>query len=164
MRIFKNFVYAILAATTLAAGYFSLSIIKSPNLEFHDRAFPPGFRDLVMESGSSRFDPIFGLPRMPAGHTLPGPSAQDVCNALFNDLDSPAVGNPRSEIRIAAFLDYRCPYCKKLSNIISRLQGDNIRIVYKEWPILGDSSVLAARAGLAADKQGQFLAFHTRVM
>jgi protein-disulfide isomerase len=44
------------------------------------------------------------------------------------------------------------------------MQADNVRIIYKEWPILGDSSVLAARAGLAADKQGKYLAFHTRLM
>ena len=63
-----------------------------------------------------------------------------------------------------AFLDYRCPYCKKLTNIMSKMQADNVRIIYKEWPILGDSSVLAARAGLAADKQGKYIAFHTRLM
>ena len=73
-----------------------------------------------------------------------------------------------SEIEIARFsrgvLDYRCPYCKKLTNIIADMRADNVRIVYKEWPILGDSSLLAARAGLAADKQGKYLAFHTRLM
>ena len=44
------------------------------------------------------------------------------------------------------------------------MRADNLRIVYKEWPILGDGSVLAARAGLAADKQGKYPAFHTRLM
>ena len=44
------------------------------------------------------------------------------------------------------------------------MQNEKARIVYKEWPILGDSSVLAAQAGLAADKQGKYLAFHTRLM
>ena len=62
-----------------------------------------------------------------------------------------------------AFLDYRCPYCKKLTNILAKMQTD-IRTVYKEWPILGDSSLLAARAALAANKQGKYLAFHTRLM
>ena len=47
---------------------------------------------------------------------------------------------------------------------MANMQADNVRIVYKEWPILGDSSLLAARAGLAADKQGKYLAFHTRLM
>jgi len=44
------------------------------------------------------------------------------------------------------------------------MQADNVRIVYKEWPILGDSSLLAARAALAADHQGKYLELHTRLM
>jgi protein-disulfide isomerase len=86
------------------------------------------------------------------------------CGALFRDPNSPAVGNRDSGVHIVAFLDYRCPYCKKLTNILAKMQVDNVRIVYKEWPILGDSSLLAARAALAADKQGKYLAFHRRLM
>lgn len=78
--------------------------------------------------------------------------------------DSPAVENQDRQVQIVAFLDYRCPYCRKLSNIRSKLPSDNIRIVYKEWSILGDSSVLAARAGLATDKQRKYLSFHMRLM
>ena len=47
---------------------------------------------------------------------------------------------------------------------MSQLQKEKIRIVYKEWPILGESSVLAANASLAADKQGKYLEFHARLM
>jgi protein-disulfide isomerase len=83
---------------------------------------------------------------------------------LFRDSDSPVSENPDSHIQIVVFSDYRCPYCKKLTAVLSEMQGNNIRVVYKEWPILGDGSVLAARAGLAADKQGKYLAFHTRLM
>ena len=164
MRISKNQIYAILTGATLVAAYFTFSIVRPPKLEFQDRAFPQGFRNLVMESVLSKFDPLFGLPPTPLVGAEPKQGAQEVCDALFRDPDSPAVGSRDSEIQIAAFLDYRCPYCKTLTNIISKLQSDNIRIVYKEWPILGDSSVLAARAGLAANKQGKYLAFHTRMM
>ena len=62
------------------------------------------------------------------------------------------------------FLDYRCPYCKTLSNIIAKMDGDDARFVYREWPILGDASMLAARAALAADWQGKYIAFHNRLM
>jgi protein-disulfide isomerase len=44
------------------------------------------------------------------------------------------------------------------------MQDGNVRIFYKEWPILGDGSVLAARASLAADRQGKYQAFHLRLM
>ena len=164
MSVTKNHIYAILAATALVATYFLFSIAPPPKLEFRDRAFPRGFRDLVLESASSQIDPLFGLQRSPLVGAASEQGSQEVCDDLFRDLNSPAVGNRDSEVQIVAFLDYRCPYCKKLTNIISKMQADNVRIIYKEWPILGDSSVLAARAGLAADKQGKYLAFHTQLM
>jgi protein-disulfide isomerase len=164
MSVTKNHIYAILAATALVSTYFLFSIAPPPKLEFRDRAFPRGFRDLVLESASSQIDPLFGLQRSPLVGAASEQGSQEVCDALFRDSNSPAVGNRDSQIQIVAFLDYRCPYCKKLTNIISKMQADNVRIIYKEWPILGDSSVLAARAGLAADKQGKYLAFHTRLM
>ena len=164
MSVTKNRVYVILTAITLVVAYFLFSTLPPPKLEFRDRAFPRGFRDLVLESASSQIDPLFGLQRSPLVGAASEQGLQEVCDALFRDPNSPAVGNRDSEVKIVAFLDYRCPYCKKLTNIMSKMQADNVRNVYKEWPILGDSSVLAARAGLAADKQGKYLAFHTRLM
>jgi predicted DsbA family dithiol-disulfide isomerase len=154
----RNGLLAIVAAATLVAVYLVYSIVPPPKLEFRDRSFPPGFRELVLESTSSPFDPLVSV--SPASKL----EAREVCDALFRDLTAPSVGNRDSDIQIVAFLDYQCPYCKKLSAILSSMQADNIRIVYKEWPILGDGSVLAARAGLAADKQGKYPAFHTRLM
>jgi protein-disulfide isomerase len=164
MNVTKNRVYVILTAITLVVAYFLFSTLPPPKLEFRDRAFPRGFRDLVLESASSQIDPLFGPQRSPLLGAASEQGSQEVCDALFRDSNSPAVGNRDSEVQIVAFLDYRCPYCKKLTNIISKMQADNVRIIYKEWPILGDSSVLAARAGLAADKQGKYIAFHTRLM
>ena len=164
MNVTKNRVYVILTAITLVVAYFLFSTLPPPKLEFRDRAFPRGFRDLVLESASSQIDPLFGLQRSPLVDAASEQGSQEVCDDLFRDPNSPAVGNRDSEVQIVAFLDYRCPYCKKLTNIISKMQADNVRIIYKEWPILGDSSVLAARAGLAADKQGKYLAFHTQLM
>jgi protein-disulfide isomerase len=48
--------------------------------------------------------------------------------------------------------------------MMSAMHGDNVRVIYKEWPILGANSVVAARYGLAADRQGQYLPFHLRLM
>jgi protein-disulfide isomerase len=164
MNVTKNHVYVILTAATLVAACFLFSILLPAKFEFRDRVFPQGFRDLVLDSASSQVDPLFGLQRSPRVGATSAQGSQEVCNALFRDPISPTAGNRDSQIQIVAFLDYRCLYCKKLSNIISKMQPDKFRIVYKEWPILGDSSVLAARAGMAADKQGKYLAFHTRLM
>ena len=171
MRFRKRSV--LLALTALVAlialiaigGYFALSMGRSSPLAFRDRAYPQGFRELLIEGPATRFDPVLGLQNGPG--TQPGGpkrSAREICDALFRDPGSPATGSPDSRVQIAEFFDYRCPYCKTLTRILSDLQGGNIRIVYKEWPILGEDSVLAARAALAAARQDQYLALHTRLM
>jgi protein-disulfide isomerase len=164
MCVTKCHVYAILTATTLVVAYFLFSIVPPPKLEFQNRAFPRGFRELVLESASSQLNPFFGLQQTPHVSGASKQDTREVCDGLYREPNSPAVGNRDSQVQIVVFLDYRCPYCKKLTNIISEMRAENVRVVYKEWPILGDSSVLAARAGLAADKQGKYLAFHTRLM
>jgi protein-disulfide isomerase len=164
MSVSKKQLFVILTAVTVVAVCFLFAIATPPRLEFRDRTFPAGFRDLVLDSALSQFDPLFGMYHLPLLDDGTKQTQQQVCDALFRDPNSPAVGNRDSAVQIVAFLDYRCPYCKKLTNILEKIQADNIRIVYKEWPILGDSSLLAARAALAADHQGKYLELHTRLM
>ncbi len=163
MNVTEKSVYAILAASILVATYFLFPNVLSPKLEFRERAFPKGFRELVLDNTSSQIDPIFGAKQgLPAVSKL---NAREICDALFRDINSPAIGIRDSRPQIIAFLDYRCPYCKKLSIVLPQIQNEKkVRVIYKEWPILGDSSVLAAHAGLAADRQGKYLEFHTRLM
>ncbi|TGS55540.1 DsbA family protein, partial [Mesorhizobium sp. M3A.F.Ca.ET.201.01.1.1] len=58
--------------------------------------------------------------------------------------------------------DYNCPYCRMMAPIMEQAVADDpqLKIVYKEFPILGPDSVFAAKAALAADKQGKYAAFH----
>jgi len=71
-------------------------------------------------------------------------------------------GNPNGDVTIVAFMDYNCGYCRAslptLAALIARDPG--IRIVYREYPVLGDESTEAARWALAAADQNKFLAFH----
>ena len=85
---------------------------------------------------------------------------------LFKDATSPVGGNPNGDITVIEFFDYRCGVCKRVHPIVARLIKDdpNIRRVYKEWPILGPDSVLAARAALASRKQGKYFVFHNAMM
>ncbi len=71
--------------------------------------------------------------------------------ALFNDPTSFVGGNPDGDITIVEFLDYRCGYCKRAHpEMVELLQADgNIRFVVKEYPILGEASVLASEYALA---------------
>ncbi|MDX8480489.1 DsbA family protein [Mesorhizobium sp. VK24D] len=81
---------------------------------------------------------------------------------LFRDRESPIGGNPQGDVTMVEFFDYNCPYCRLMAPIMDQaVAGDpQLRIVYKEFPILGPDSVFAAKAALAADKQGKYTAFH----
>ncbi len=81
---------------------------------------------------------------------------------LLNDPDSPVGWNPEGDVTIVEFFDYQCPYCKAVAPRLADLknQDGGIRYIYKEWPILGPISQIAARAALASERQGRYEAFH----
>ena len=85
---------------------------------------------------------------------------------LLDDPSTPAGGNPKGDVTLVEFFDYRCPYCKQVEPTIEALlkQDPNLRIVYKEWPILGPPSVFAAHVAFAALKQGKYEQFHSAMM
>ncbi|HWA45667.1 MAG TPA: DsbA family protein [Hypericibacter adhaerens] len=83
-------------------------------------------------------------------------------DAIYADPNSPSVGPANASVTIVEFFDYRCPYCKRVApDIASLLAGDpDLRIVYKEFPILGPESLVASRAALAAQRQGKYREMH----
>jgi protein-disulfide isomerase len=85
---------------------------------------------------------------------------------LVNDPDAPVAGNPDGDVTIVEFFDYRCPYCKQVVPTIAQLlrADGKVRVVYKELPILGPDSVVAARAALAARAQGKYHQLHEALM
>jgi protein-disulfide isomerase len=85
---------------------------------------------------------------------------------LLHDASSPVGGNPQGDVTIVEFFDYRCPYCKEVEPSLEELlrQDPKLRIVYKEFPVLGPASVYASRIALAARKQGRYAAFHSAMM
>lgn len=85
---------------------------------------------------------------------------------VLADPATPVGGNPEGNATIVEFFDYRCPYCKGIEPSLERLlaKDHNLRLVYKEFPVLGPESVVAARAALAANRQGKYEAFHDAMM
>jgi len=85
---------------------------------------------------------------------------------VFNDPANPIGGNPEGDVTLVEFFDYRCPYCKQVEPALDSLlrQDHELRMVYKEFPVLGPASVTAAKAALAAEKQDKFIAFHHAMM
>ena len=85
---------------------------------------------------------------------------------IFRDPDSPTHGNPTGDVTIVEFFDYRCRYCRAVAGVVTQLIKDdpNVRLVYKDFPILGETSVLASKAALASRAQGKYPAFHEALM
>lgn len=85
---------------------------------------------------------------------------------LLKDKSSPTSGSPNGDITVVEFFDYRCGFCKKVAGTVTQLQKEDssVRIVYKDFPILGELSVLAAKAALAAHGQGKHQQFHEALL
>jgi len=85
---------------------------------------------------------------------------------LVEDVDAPVLGNPAGDVTLVEFFDYRCAYCRQVEPFLATLikTDPGVRIVEKEFPILGPASVYAARVALAANKQGKHKQFHDAVM
>jgi protein-disulfide isomerase len=74
---------------------------------------------------------------------------------VLRDPDIPVAGNPNGDISIVEYFDYNCPYCRKLEPELGQVVHDDgkVRLVRKDWPILGPTSVTAARMALASKYQ-----------
>lgn len=85
---------------------------------------------------------------------------------LENDPNAPVLGNADGETVVVEFFDYNCPYCKRAAaDVKALLSADrDVRVVYREWPILGEGSVFAARVALAAREQGKYEEMHWALM
>lgn len=83
--------------------------------------------------------------------------------ALFDDAQSPSIGNKEAPVTLVEFFDYQCGHCREMAPIIETLvnQDKNLRVIFKELPIFGGVSQYAAKAALAASMQpGKYYAFH----
>lgn len=81
---------------------------------------------------------------------------------VLRDPDIPVAGNVDGDITIVEYFDYQCPYCRKIEPELRQVVQDDgkVRLVLKDWPILGEVSVIAARMALASKFQGKFLQAH----
>ncbi|MEQ8604577.1 MAG: DsbA family protein [Marivibrio sp.] len=85
---------------------------------------------------------------------------------LYADPRAPTHGPGDASITLVEFFDYQCGYCKQILPDMVKLaeSREDLKIVFKEFPILGPMSEVAARAALAAERQGAYFAYHRAVM
>jgi len=85
---------------------------------------------------------------------------------LLHDPASPVSGNLSGDVALIEFFDYRCGYCKRAADAVTQLQKEDsrVRVIYKDFPILGEASELAAKAALASKAQGKHQVFHEAML
>jgi protein-disulfide isomerase len=90
----------------------------------------------------------------------------DTKKMVLNDPAAPVGGNPKGDVTIVAYSDYNCPFCKKSAPDLERIvrEDGNIRLIYKDWPILTPSSSYGAKLALAAKYQGKYETAHNALM
>ena len=81
---------------------------------------------------------------------------------VLRDPDIPVVGNPDGDVTIVEYFDYNCPYCRKVAPELAQVVQDDgkVRLVHKDWPVLGEVSVIAARMALACKYQDKYIQAH----
>ena len=100
---------------------------------------------------------------------LPAAEAQQNNDLVARVLDDPATpigGNPKGDIAIVAFLDYNCPYCRRATPELDKFVASDpkVKVIYKDWPILAPSSIVAAKVAIAANYQGKYQMAHDALM
>lgn len=158
---------AFLCAALLGAGLFMLVQRVIPGANPDKVRFEAMMHDYILDHGellpeamdrveqkriAERDKTMNEAPKYVAAHRA------DIANPYSGAMQ----GNPQGNVTVSAFLDYNCGYCRASLPAIAELvkRDPNVRIVYREFPVLANSSVIAARWALAAAEQGKFLAFH----
>ncbi len=161
----------LLVLGTVALGYGGIRILPSllpQEIIFEEMDTPSGFRRFVAGESSSAFDPFIGLgspEELEAAARKEAAAARvsaSVCDALYGELTLSS-----SQVPLASFSDYYCPFCrvqtKRLAEF-AKSAPDEIAVAWHELPLLGETSNMAARAALAAKRQGAYVEFHERLM
>ena len=113
---------------------------------------------------------LFGASTLMLGLEIAPGSALGQSNAetvltealVLRDPEIPVAGNADGDITIVEYFDYQCPYCRKIEPELRQVVQDDgkVRLVLKDWPILGEVSVIAARMALASKYQDKYIQAH----
>lgn len=149
--MFKRLMTATALAATLAGPGAAFDIDAMTEAE--REAFGAAVREYLLRDPQVIMDAVAELERLQAEQQ----AANDVhllathADALFNDPGDWVGGNPDGDITVVEFLDYNCGFCKRAHPAVAELleSDGNIRLVVKEFPILGPESMMASRFALA---------------
>lgn len=141
-------------------GVPRLQGLLSPEPEFEPIPGLPGFRSLTLGNASASPESLalMGISE-PGAAERRAAAAAAPCTSLFGAL-------PDDRLPVAVFTDYFCPYCPEVSDLVRQMEreGAPIRVIWREWPVLGPRSDAVARVALAAAEQGAHDAVHAHLM
>ena len=124
--------------------------------------------DYIMENPGIIADAIEALRQKEdlAAEAAAKKALTDRKDEVFNDPDAPVLGNPKGDVTLVEFFDYRCPYCKAMADQIADVvkADGKTKLVMKEFAVLGPELVTAAKAALASREQKKYEEFHRALM
>lgn len=154
----------LIAAGLIGGGYAAVQVLPqlwSSRFQFEPIPHLPGFRRIGGGDISRARSPLIGLETAPGRASAGSEEAVDVCDALFG------ARGTFGGVRLAYFSDFNCPICRVMSEELIDLEASMdgaLRLTWRELPILGDRSMRAARAAIAAGRQDAYLPAHRRLM
>ena len=141
--------FALAAGLALPAQAFDMTAMTDAERS----AFRAEIREYLIENPEVLLEAIQVLEDREAQAQAAGDLAlvADNAQALFEDDHSWVGGNPDGDVVVVEFLDYRCGYCRRAHPEVEELVASdgNIKLIVKEFPILGDQSTLASRFAIA---------------
>lgn len=166
-RAMRRAVAAVLVLGVFAALPFGAASSEPFSTEKRD-AIRKIIKDYLMANPEVLRDALVELEKRQQAERVAQSSALIGKNAeaMFKSQHTYVAGNPDGDITLVEFFDYNCGFCKRsMDSVIGLIESDpNIRIVMREFPILGQGSLIAARAALASRKQNKYWAFHVALM
>jgi protein-disulfide isomerase len=169
----RSIIYLLIGAIVMVVAVFAALRFAGPGDEVPSSAMSKSdvekiVRNYLLENPEVIFEAVDRMKAKEEGDRLVNleDNAKKHAAALFREAEPIVAGNPKGDITIVEFFDYRCPYCKKGKQHVSDLlkQDGNVRLVLKEYPILSAESELAARAAVASVPQGKYWDFHLALM
>jgi protein-disulfide isomerase len=172
MARFSSPVFISIALSAIAAAFSGVALLIATGLvDIGQRPAPNGqalIRERLLENPEMIVEAMERLQERERAAEADELKAmvQEHADAIFTSPASPVLGNPEGDVTLVEFFDYNCPYCRQAAPMLTEATGAdaNLRLVFKEWPILGPGSDDAARVALAVARHGKYEAFHEALM
>lgn len=117
----------------------------------------------------NRRDILIGAAALGLASTLPAlaaPISPAVRRQIEEDRNAPMLGDPSGDVTLVEFFDYNCGFCRRMMPTVQELIGaePRLRVIFRELPFMGEGSVFASSASLAALRQGRYWQLHAALM